>query len=395
MNKTVLISGAGIAGPALAYWLSRYGFIPTLIERAPALRRGGYIIDFWGVGFDVAERMHLIPQLKRTGYDVREVRIVNDSGRRVGGFATANFHRALNDRFLSILRGDLAEQIYSTLGHRTETIFGDGICGLAEGANGVTVEFECASSRHFDLVVGADGLHSAVRSLVFGPEASFETYLGYYAASFAVSSYPRRDDDVYVSYSEPGKQVARFTLRDGRTVFFFVFAAPTKLAIGHHEIDAQKMVIHQVFGRLGWECPEILEALDKAEELYFDAVSQIRLERWHHGRVALIGDAAFCPSLLAGQGSSLAMASAYLLAGELNRSDGNFSIAYPAYQNRFKPFTERKQLHAAGFARQFAPKTRPGLLTRNLWSRLLNTPLIGTWMVKKLFADRFALPDYR
>jgi 2-polyprenyl-6-methoxyphenol hydroxylase-like FAD-dependent oxidoreductase len=395
VNKTVLISGAGIAGPTLAYWLSRYGFVPTLVENAPALRKGGYLMDFWGVGFDVAERMKLIPQLKRAGYNVREVRIVNDSGKRVGGFSTDSFYRGLNNRFLSILRGDLAEQMYSTLGNQAETIFGDGICGIAEDADGVTVEFEHASSRRFDLVVGADGLHSDVRSLVFGPEARFETYLGYCAASFAVSGYPCCEDNAYVAYCEPGKQLARFTLRDGRTVFFLIFSAPTKPAVGHYEIDAQKAVIHQVFGGLGWESPGILKALDKAEELYFDAVSQIRLKRWHHGRVALIGDAAFCPSLLAGQGSSLAMASAYVLAGELKRSGGDFRTAYPTYQDRFKPFIDRKQRQAANFARQFAPKTRSGLLIRNLWSRVLNAPLLGAWMVKKLFADQLALPDYR
>jgi len=168
MNKTVLISGAGIAGPTLAYWLSHRGFTPTVIERAPVLRTGGYIMDFRGVGFDVAEQMHLIPRLKRAGYDPREVRIVDDLGRRVGGFCTNRLRRALCDRFFSIPRGDLSRSIYETVEGQVETVFGDSVRALHEDPSGVAVEFDHAPSRRFDLVIGADGLHSAVRKLVFG-----------------------------------------------------------------------------------------------------------------------------------------------------------------------------------------------------------------------------------
>ena len=394
MNKTVLISGAGIAGPTLAYWLSRYGFTSTLIERAPVLRTGGYILDFWGVGFDVAERMHLIPRLKHAGYDAREVRIVDDLGRRVGGFCTNRLRRALSDRFFSILRGDLSKNIYETVGARVETVFGDSVRALQEDQHGVAVEFDHSPSRRFDLVIGADGLHSAVRKLVFAPEASFASYLGYYAASFAVNGYPHRNESVYVAYCRPGKQVARFALRDGRTVFFVIFAAPDIPAVAHHDTDAQKGLLRQLLGDMGWECPEILNALDSVGELYFDSVTQVQLSQWHRGRIALVGDAAFCPSLLAGEGSSLAMAGAYLLAGELRDAGGDFRAAYSSYQSRFKPFIERKQRLAARFSRQFAPRTHLGLLVRNVASHLLDAPLVADMIVKRMFADRFALPDY-
>ncbi len=172
-----------------------------------------------------------------------------------------------------------------------------------------------------------------------------------------------------------------------------IFAATDWPAVGCHDTVAQKRALHQIFDQAGWECPAILRALDQTEELYFDAVSQIRMDRWHHGRLALIGDAAFSPSLLAGQGAAFAMASAYLLAGELKRAGGDFRIAYPAYQDRFKPFIERKQHEAARFARQFAPKTRLGLFVRNIMTRLLDAPLIGDVMVNRLFADRFTLPE--
>ncbi|HMD63289.1 MAG TPA: FAD-binding domain [Stellaceae bacterium] len=396
MNKanTVLISGAGIAGPTLAYWLFRHGFTPTLIERALALRTGGYIMDFWGVGFDVAEQMQLVPQLRQAGYRVREVLIVNDEGRRIGGFSTDRSRQALRDRFVSILRGDLARQLYATVDGRVETIVGDEIRSLREDEEGITVEFDHASPRRFDLVVGADGLHSAVRRLVFGPASSWESYLGYCAAAFAIDGYPHRDEGAYVSYCVPGREVARFALRDGQTVFFLIFEAPVKPVVEHHDANTQKAILCQAFGDAGWECPEIVKALDTVDELYFDPVSQIRLEQWHRGRVALVGDAAFCPSLLAGQGAALAVTSAYLLAGELERAGGNFRAAYPAYENRLKPFIEAKQRQAAMFARQFAPKTRLGLLVRNVMSRLLDAPLIGDLMVKRMFGDRLKLPDY-
>ncbi len=337
--------------------------------------------------------MHLIPPLLRAGYKLREVRIVDASTRRIAGFGTGSFGRALHDRYLSILRGDLAQQIYGAVEGRVETLFGDEVCALNEDRNGITVDFAHAPSRRFDLVIGADGLHSAVRRLGFGPESSFEAYLGYGAASFAADGYPHRDEGAYVAYCEPGKQVARFALRDGRTVFFLIFAATDWPAVGRHDIAAQKRALHGIFDHSGWECPAILQALDQTDELYFDAVSQIHMDRWHRGRLALIGDAAFSPSLLAGQGAAFAMASAYLLARELKRADGDFRIAYPAYQDCFKPFVERKQREAAKFAHQIAPKTRLGLFVRNIMTRLLDAPLIGDLMVNGLFADRFTLPE--
>ncbi len=391
---TVLISGAGIAGPTLAYWLCEHGFSPTLIERAPALRTGGYIIDFWGAGFDVAERMRLLPQLSQAGYKVRAVRIVDESGRRIGGFGMNRFRRTLHDRFLSILRGDLATNIYGALGNRVETVFGDEIRALREDRDGVAVEFDRSPPRRFDLVIGADGLHSAVRRLTFGANAGSESYLGYCAAAIAVKDYPHRDKDVYVSYCRPGKQIARFALRDGRTVFFLIFSAPERPAFAHHDTGAQIALLSQSLGGGGWETSEILQAIERADDLYFDTVSQIRLPQWHRGRVALLGDAAFCPSLLAGQGAAFAMAGAYILAGELRLADGNFAIAYPAYQNRLQPFIERKQRQAVGFARQFAPKTPLGLAIRNAVSRLLDAPFIGDLMIDRMFADKFTLPEY-
>jgi 2-polyprenyl-6-methoxyphenol hydroxylase-like FAD-dependent oxidoreductase len=183
-NQKILICGAGIAGPTMAYWLQQFGFEPTLIERAPALREGGYIIDFWGLGFDVAEKMGLLPALKNDGYEIDEVRLVNEQGKRIGGFGAHAFQSMLGERYLSILRSDLAKRIYESLGGRVKTTFGDSITAIEQDDDGVRVAFKHAAPERFDLVIGAGGLHSPVRKLVFGPEGRFEKYLGYYAASF-------------------------------------------------------------------------------------------------------------------------------------------------------------------------------------------------------------------
>ena len=172
-----------------------------------------------------------------------------------------------------------------------------------------------------------------------------------------------------------------------------IFAAPDN-SVAHHDTDAQKGFLRQILSEMDWECPEILKALDSVNELYFDSVTQVRLSQWHRGRVALVGDAAFCPSLLAAEGSSLAMAGAYLLAGELRDAGGDFRAAYSSYQRRFKPFIERKQRLAARFSRQFVPRTRLWLVVRNVASQLLHVPFVGDMMAKRMFADRFAMPDY-
>ena len=216
--RKILISGMGIAGPTLAWWLLRHGFEVTLIERAPTLRQGGYVIDFWGLGFDVAGRMGLVADLVREGYDVRELRLVGSNGRRVGGFDASVFARLTGGRYVSIERSSLARLISERIEGRAETIFDDSITGLDEDGQGVEVTFAKEPARRFGLVIGADGLHSEVRELVFGPQAQFEHHLGYGVAAFEMAGYRPRDEGVYVSYSLPGRQVARFALRGDRTL---------------------------------------------------------------------------------------------------------------------------------------------------------------------------------
>ncbi|MGH7435537.1 MAG: FAD-binding domain [Polyangiaceae bacterium] len=394
-DAKVLVSGAGIAGPALAYWLVRRGFTPTLIERSPHFRSGGYILDFWGAGFGVAERMGLLPALRKTGYAIERLRYVDEEGRTRAELGADAIRRALRDRYLSVRRGDLARAIYELVEGQVETIFGDSIKTLREDERGVEVSFEHGRTRRFDLVVGCDGLHSVVRALAFGPEEPFEKYLGYFAASFVTKGYPHRDADAYVSYTVPGRQISRYALRDDRTAFFFVWTPKQRPVIDPRDVEAQKRALVGAFAADTWgECPEVFERLAACDDLYFDAVSQIQLPSWSRGRVALLGDAAFCPSLLAGEGSSLAIAGAYILAGELARAGGDHGAAFAAYERAFRPFIERKQKGARSFASSFAPGTRLGLFARDQLLRLMNVPWLGDWMIRRMAADDFALPEY-
>jgi len=389
-RQTILISGAGIAGPTLAHFLLKRGFTPVLIDRAPGFRDGGYIIDFWGLGFDVAERMGILPELRSNGYLMNRVEFVTASGKRRSALGGGLFERSLHGRFLSIPRGGLARAVYRTIENDVETIFGDSIAGIVQHPDRVGVTFEHGPPRAFDLVIGADGLHSVVRSILFGPTPKFERYLGFYAASFLTKGYPRRDEHTYLSYAAPGRQISRYALRDDRSAFLFVFESREK--IYPPDLVTQKQILRQTFSREPWvEWPEIEARLEAVNELYFDAVSQIALPSWSLGRVALVGDAAFCPSLLAGEGSVLAMAGAYILAGELDRAEGDFARAFTSYERGFRPFIERKQKSARAFASSFAPKTSFGLFVRDQVLKLCAIPAVGNFLMRRFVADRFVL----
>ena len=390
----VAICGAGIAGPTLAYWLQRGGHQPTLIEKAPHLRQGGYLIDFWGVGYEVAQRMGLEATLQEIGYQVRQVRLVDTHGKTSASFLAEVFRRLARGRYVSLARGDLAAAIYAAITPHVETILDDTVASLVEHDHGVNLTFTRSGPREFELVIGADGLHSTVRDLVFGPESQFEKDLGYVVAACEVADYHPREDLVYVSYNTPGMQVARFALRGDRTLFLFIFAAEHLPGPVPHTLEERKLSLRRVFDDAGWECARILDAVDGVPEIYFDRVSQIRMPEWSQGRVMLLGDAASSVSLLAGEGTGLAMTEAYVLAGELHRAQGDYQAAFRQHEQRLRPFVTGKQDSAERFAATFVPRTRFAIWRRNQVMKLLAIPLLADIIFARSFRDDFTLPDY-
>jgi 2-polyprenyl-6-methoxyphenol hydroxylase-like FAD-dependent oxidoreductase len=342
--------------------------------------------------------MGLLPEIRHNGYFAREVRIVNPSGKRISGFSVESLSRVVQGRYISLARSDLAASIYHAIEGKVETIFNDSITQIEQTEKGVHVTFETGVVRDFDLAIGADGLHSRLRELVFGPQNQFEKYLGYNVAAFQVEGYSPRDELVYVMYTDVGQQVGRFALRGNRTLFLFTFAAPEIEETTMDDIQAQKTLLRKRFGKSGWECPQILDALGGVKELYFDRVSQIfmgsQAGSWTRNRVSLVGDAAFCVSLLAGQGCSLAMTAAYILAGELHRAGLDYATAFAQYQERLAPFVLQKQKSALRFAGTFAPKSKFSMFLRNRVMNLMKIPLVAELAAGRDLADNLTLPRY-
>ena len=389
----VAISGAGFAGGTLAYRLLHAGHEPILIEHAPSLRTGGYIMDFWGVGYTVAERMGILPAVRAAGYQVGEIRFLDDDGRKVGGFSVDALRDLTGGRLTSVARSALAREIYRLVEGRVETFFNDQISEIDEHDDGVRITLQSGAQHDVDIVVGADGLHSQVRKLVFGPEDRFEKDLGYRFAVFESSGYTPRDEDTYVIHSATSRQTARFALRDGRTLFLLVFKKELMKGIEPGSTAETHALLRSVFADAGWESAPILAAMDTADDLYFDRVSQIRMPSWRRGRVVLVGDAGMAVSFLAGEGAGLAITEAYVLAGELARANGDHQSAFTAYENRLRPFIEGKQNTAENFAATFVPQTQFGIWLRNQASKLMALPGAANLMLGQSLHDDFSLPE--
>jgi 2-polyprenyl-6-methoxyphenol hydroxylase-like FAD-dependent oxidoreductase len=361
-NKDVLISGGGVAGMTLAYWLRRYGFRPTVLERSRTMRDGGQAVDIRGAAIEVAERMGIADELRRERTGTRGMSYVSSAGKRLASMNAA--FGVIDEQDVEIIRGDLTRILREAAGNDVEYIFGDSITGISENADAVEVSFERAPSRAFDLVIGADGLHSNVRALTFGDESQFVRHLGLYLAIFTIPN-DLGLDHWQLIHAAPGKSVTVTSARENteaRAIFFF---ASPPLTYDYHDSRQQQEILAGAFGAEQWEVPRLLAAMPQAPDFYFDSVSQIQMDNWSAGRVSLAGDAAYCPSPLSGQGSSLALAGGYVLAGELHAAAGDHRAAFARYQQQMKGFVAQNQQIALANVKRFTPGTRTQIWLQN------------------------------
>ncbi|MBF8192995.1 FAD-dependent monooxygenase [Nonomuraea sp. K274] len=329
----ILISGASIAGTTTAYWLRRHGCTVTVVERAPAIRAGGYKVDLRGPALQVIERMGLLDAVRARSTDMRVATHYDTRGRPIATMDADLFGGRTGDD-VEIMRGDLNALLYDLTSADVEYIFDDSVTGIA--ADG-TVTFERSRPRRFDLVVGADGAHSVTRRIAFGDEARFTRDLGHYISICTVPNTLLLDREEAV-HAAPGRTANVYsTGRDGSAKALFMWSSEP-LTYDHRDVAGQKELLTRAMAGVGWEVPALLEAAREATDFYFDSVSQIHMDRWSEGRVVLVGDAAYCASPASGQGTSLAVVGAYVLAGELAAGGGA-----AAYEREMRPFVEVNQ----------------------------------------------------
>ncbi|MER6840540.1 FAD-dependent monooxygenase [Streptomyces platensis] len=403
--RTVLISGASIAGPALAHWLHRYGFAVTVVERAPELRTGGYKVDIRGAAVAVAERMGILADIQRASTDMRTGAYVNDDGKRVATLPAALFGARVG-RDDEIMRGDLARILYERTRADVEYVFGDSITSLTEradehgpghardhgsdGTGGVEVTFERGAPRRFDLVVGADGVHSNARRLAFGPEEQFVRHLGAYISAFSLPNELGLDrEELY--HAVPGRLSCLYSSAgDPAAKGLLTFRSP-RLAYDHRQPAQQLALLDAAFKGVGvrpaegWtQIPRLLEAARAADDFYFDGLQLIEMDRWSRGRVVLLGDAAHCSSPASGQGTGMALVGAYVLAGELAVAGRGPAEAFGRYEKEMRGYVAVNHALAEKFAKDMTADTRRQIRFRHLMMRILPYMPWKNWVAKKI-----------
>ena len=365
-HKDILISGASVAGPALAWWLARRGFRPVIVERSGQLRGGGYAVDFRGeVHLSVLRQMGLLEQIQARQTHLRSLSCVDEQGR-----PTARVPPEFFAGDVEILRGDLAGVFYQATRNDTEYIFGDSVTSLEQDDGGVHVTFAGAAPRTFGLVVGADGVHSGIRRLAFGPDERFSRGLGLYTSIFTVPNFADLDR-AGLLYSEPGRTAGLFAAGDpARAIAQLYFTAPDLRYDWRGGAQQEQDIITGQFGGLGWQVPRLLAEMPAATDFYFDTASQIRMDSWSNGRVALIGDAGYAAGP-GGNGTGTAVVAAYVLAGELAAAGGDHRSAFARYEQRLRGYVAGGQKQAAGSQAFLAPATWKKIRQRNRFYRLL------------------------
>lgn len=403
-TPTVLISGAGIAGPALARWLSRNGFRVVVAEIADGIRPGGQTVDLRGAGADVVERMGLLAQMQGRALFQRGIAWVTADGSRRAEMPVTAFGGNGPVSKLEILRGDLVDVLYQATRETVEYRFGTRIAALAEHDDGVEVTFADGATLQADLVVGADGPHSAVRRLAFGPEENYLTPLGGYNAWFTAPDTVGLDA-WYLAFQAPGGLHASMRpSHDPALAKASLSFRSEPLTYDRHDPDAQRALLRERFAGAGWQCDALLDAADTADDFYFDSFSQVHMPRWSTTRTVLVGDAGYCASPLSGMGTSLALVGAYLLAGELGPAQGTgqagltterLTRTLAGYDRLMRPYVDRCQ-NLSNTLDRYAPMTEKDIANTAWAFKWMQRPPFR-WIAGPLWfraAESISLPDY-
>ncbi|MEV8314006.1 FAD-dependent monooxygenase [Streptomyces sp. NPDC059900] len=392
-RRTALVSGASIAGPALAYWLNRHGFAVTVVEKANALRGGGYPIDIRGTALEVVRRMGILPRLREAHIDLRRLTFLDADGSEVASINPHAVTGGVAGRDIEVRRGDLTDALHSAVRDDVEFLFDDSIAALDQSSGqGVDVTFHGGGRRTFDMVFGADGMHSRTREFLFGPEEQFHRYLGYCFAGFTMRNTFGLSDELLM-WNTPGRAAALYAVGNSDHVHAFLnFARPQPPYDAFRNPGAQRDLVAAVFADAGWEVPGMLAALRDADDLFFDGVSQIRMPCWSSGRVALVGDAAYAPSFLTGQGSSLALVGAYMLAGSV--ADRDHVAGFAAYEHDTRAFVTVNQDQVGKGDAALFPTTARALEQRNTMLRNLSAMPSAPAAEGRPAHSALALPEF-
>jgi 2-polyprenyl-6-methoxyphenol hydroxylase-like FAD-dependent oxidoreductase len=358
-NTEVLVSGASVAGPTLAWWLCRQGLSVTVVEQTPALRAGlgGHAVDLFGPAVEVAEWMGILPKVLAARTRTDQVTIEHP-GKPPVQVDLSRLVAGISERHVEIMRGELTSILYQATRDDVEYRFGDWIRTLDQDGDGVQVSFERSPPRRFGLVVGADGLHSGVRRLVFGDEAPYRHWLGGYLGVFSLPNY-RGLEGRMVAYSAPGRTAAMYPVRQtGQARALLLFRSAQELHYDHRDLEAQRRLLAEAFADDAWEVPRLLEELEHAGDFYFDSISQIRMPSWSTGRVTLVGDAGYCPGPAVGGGTALAVVGAYVLADELRAAAGDPAMAFRSYEARMREVVQRFRTIGPTVMKTLIPRSR-------------------------------------
>ena len=393
-NHNILIVGAGIAGPVLGYFLQRFGFQPVVVERAPQLRTSGQNVDLRDASREVARRMGVESTIRDKGTREDGLLFVDSKGRTRAAFGVTGFGGQGFVSEIEILRGELVNVLYDRSRSGTEYIFGDHPSSIEDRGDYVKVTFASGNVRKFDVVIGADGIRSKTRQLVFGGTSPIN-YLDMYTAYFTIP-YSDSDGSWARWYNAPGGRAVVLRPDNQGTTRAYLSIRSTQR--GYEELDpeVQKDLLRKLFADAGFETSRVLSGLKNTDDFYFEAIGQVKMERWSQGRVTLVGDAGYCPSPIGGLGTTLALVGAYILAGELARH-ADHTQSFKQYEVMMRPYVAYAQKIPSGALRFASPQTQIGIALRNavlsIAAKVANTRLLAKVTASKM-VDKITLPDY-